>query len=226
MNGKVTIVGLGYGDQTALSLGVLGILENSEKIYLRTEKHPVTTWLQDRGLVFSSLDVVYEAHDSFEAVYEEIASLLLEEASSGPLVYAVPGHPMVAERTVQLLLSEGKARGIKIDVKGGGSFLDIAFARLHIDPIEGFLFLDGSSLDEKMLNTDVHLLLGQVYSRMVASDAKLSLMEFYPEEHPVKIVQALGIESQETILELALYELDRGEYFNDLTSVYVAPLNK
>lgn len=223
MNGKITIVGLGYGDEQAISLGTLQTLESSIKVYLRTEKHPVVSWLKERGVSFSSFDSVYESNEDFESVYESIATHLIEEARAKEIIYAVPGHPMVAERAVQLLLHQGREQCIEIDVRGGGSFLDIAFARLHIDPIEGFLFLDGNDFDETMLNPGLHLLIGQVYNRMVASDVKLTLMEKYPDEHPVKIVRALGIEGQETILELPLYELDREEHFDDLTSVYVEP---
>lgn len=222
MSGKITVVGLGYGDEMGMSLGTLHILQQSEQVYLRTEKHPVVSWLQGQGVSFSSFDSTYEAHEDFESVYTDIASQLLKKAVISAIVYAVPGHPMVAERVVQILIAQGKALGIEIEVCGGGSFLDIAFARLNIDPIEGFLFLDGNDLDETILNPRVHLLLGQVYSRMVASEVKLTLMEVYEDEHPVKIARALGIKGQETVIELPLYELDRGEYFDDLTSVYVA----
>ena len=33
----------------------------------------------------------------------------LEQAKGAEIIYAVPGHPLVAERTVQLLLEKGEA---------------------------------------------------------------------------------------------------------------------
>ena len=61
-------------------------------------------------------------------------------------MYAVPGHPLVAEQTVQLLIEAEKQGKAKIRIEGGQSFLDPIFAALRIDPIEGFQLLDGTSL--------------------------------------------------------------------------------
>jgi tetrapyrrole methylase family protein / MazG family protein len=227
MNGKIVVVGLGFGDETALALGTLRLLKEKRKIWLRTAKHPVVKWLEREGIPFSSFDSVYEEFPDFPSVYQEIAGRLLSLASGQEIVYAVPGHPMVAEQTVQLLLGQGKEQGIEIDVRGGsGSFLDAAFARLQIDPVEGFALLDGTGLTAEQLNPRTHVLIAQVYDRLVASDVKLTLMEVYPDEHKVTIANALGVEGMEEIRTLPLYELDRIEAFTDLTSVYVPPVQE
>ena len=94
------------------------------EIWLRTEQHPVVKWLVNEGVRYRSFDEIYEQEADFSAVYRRIVDHLLAEAAAGKqVVYAVPGHPMVAERTVQLLLQEGKAQRISIDLRGGGSFL-------------------------------------------------------------------------------------------------------
>lgn len=227
MNGKIVVVGLGFGDETGLSLGTLRLLKDKKKIWLRTAKHPVVNWLEQEGIPFSSFDSVYEEFADFPSVYREIASRLLALASGEEIVYAVPGHPMVAERTVQLLLDQGKRKGIEIDIRGGsGSFLDPAFARLQIDPVEGFVLLDGTGLTAEQLNPRSHVLIAQVYDRFVASDVKLTLMEVYPDEYEVTIATALGIEGMEEMVTLPLFELDRVEDFTDLTSVYVPPVKE
>jgi tetrapyrrole methylase family protein / MazG family protein len=136
MNGKIVVVGLGFGDENGLTLGTLAVLERADRVFLRTERHPVVSWLRERGIQYVSFDEVYEKHARFETVYEEIAERLLAYAEEGgTVVYAVPGHPMVAERTVQLLLD---AEGVVVEVHGGTSFLDAVFASLKLDPIEGF----------------------------------------------------------------------------------------
>jgi tetrapyrrole methylase family protein/MazG family protein len=57
----------------------------------------------------------------------------------------------------------------------------------------------------------------------VASDVKLTLMEVYPDEHPVKLVHAAG--SQGQIVEaLPLYEIDRSDHIGLLTTLYLPPL--
>jgi tetrapyrrole methylase family protein / MazG family protein len=227
MKAKVIVVGLGFGDADSLSIGTWRLLKEKQAIFLRTEKHPVAEWLKEQRISFVSFDEVYERHASFAPVYEEIAERLLEEAQrQREIVYAVPGHPMVAEKTVQLLKERGAKRGVEVEVSGGQSFLEIAFSRLGIDPIEGFLLLDGTDLQPSRIRPDLHLLIAQVYDRMVASEVKLSLMEVYPDDTPVFLATALGISGEEKILKLPLYELDRQEVYSNLTAVYVPPVKE
>ena len=101
----ITIVGLGSGDENQLTLGVLRRLTEAKTVYLRTEDHPVVRYLQEQGITCSSFDPIYEAQSSFNDVYETIAAELLRLATEEDkqVVYAVPGHPFVAERTTMLL---------------------------------------------------------------------------------------------------------------------------
>ncbi|WP_028777602.1 nucleoside triphosphate pyrophosphohydrolase [Shimazuella kribbensis] len=225
MNPKITVVGLGYGNEDSLSIGTWKILQSGDPILLRTEDHPISPWLGKQGIEFSTFDHIYERHDKFDSVYRQIADELLQLSEEhNHIIYAVPGHPMVAERTVQLLLQEGPAASVKIDIQGGGSFLDIAFARLGIDPVEGFQLLDGTDLTEGyVLVPNQHILIGQVYSSLVASDVKLTLMQVYPDDYEVVLADALGVTGKEKIIRVPLYELDRQNCFTNLTSVYVPP---
>jgi tetrapyrrole methylase family protein/MazG family protein len=222
---NVTIVGLGFGNEDSLSIGTWKILQSGDPIYLRTQNHPTTSWMKKQGIAFASFDYVYEKHDQFEPVYREIANELFRLADEhNHIIYAVPGHPMVAEQTVQLLLEDAQSRNTEIDVQGGGSFLDIAFARLGVDPVEGFQLLDGTNLtDSHGVVPSQHILIGQVYSSFVASDVKLTLMQVFPDDYEVMIADSLGVIGQEKIIKVPLYELDHQDCFTNLTSVYVPP---
>ncbi|WP_347239812.1 nucleoside triphosphate pyrophosphohydrolase [Polycladospora coralii] len=225
---KIIIVGLGFGDENALTLGVLKQLQSGGELWLRTVKHPVVAWLDQEGIPFQTFDSIYEEATDFETVYQEISLQLITRASkiNTPILYAVPGHPMVAEQSVQLLLQSGEKNGVYVDVQGGNSFLDPAFTRLGIDPIEGFQLLDGNAFSPAYINPEGHVLIGQVYSSFVASEIKLNLMEIYPEDYEVKVVTALGIDGLEKMTTLPLYELDRVGHFTDLTSVYIPPVQE
>ncbi|WP_124726318.1 nucleoside triphosphate pyrophosphohydrolase [Staphylospora marina] len=225
MNGKIVITGLGFGDEHALSLGTLKLLESAGRLFLRTDKHPVVRWIRERGISFETMDEVYRRHSAFEQVYEEIAERLLREADTGEtVVYAVPGHPRVAERTTVLLLKRGPERGIDVSVQGGHSFLDPLFTSLGIDPVEGFQLLDGTALDAGRIDPRGHVVIAQVYDRMTASDVKLTLMDVYPDDHPVTVASACGIPGKERTVCVPLYELDHEDRFDDLTTVYVPPV--
>lgn len=221
---KISIIGLGAGDFEQLPMGVYKQLKASDHLYLRTKEHPVISELESDGLAYQSFDHIYEAHDQFDAVYEEICSFLLQEASKYNLVYAVPGHPLVAEKTVQLLIERAEEAGIELEINGGQSFLDSMFQALKIDPVEGFQLLDGTSLNKDELSLKQHMIIGQVYDSFVASEVKLSLMDLLPFDYKVWIVTAAGSKEEE-LREVPLFELDHYMRLNNLTSVYVPPVS-
>jgi len=224
MSGTITVVGLGAGDLNLLPLGVYRLLTdyNQSSIFLRTKEHPVVKELeQDNNFKFQSFDHIYEMFDNFEDVYDEIVHILLNEAKKRNIIYAVPGHPLIAERTVQRLLKNKDS--IHIELAGGQSFLDPMFQTLQIDPIEGFQLLDGTNLKKNSLNINLHMIIGQVYDTFIASEVKLTLMEKLPDDYKVYIVTAAGTKG-ESIKEVCLYELDREINIDNLTTVYVPPV--
>lgn len=223
---QVTIVGLGPGSWAGLPLGSWNLLDEQTQqngaILLRTERHPVVDDLRNKGIVFTALDSYYDAGDSFEEVYNRIADHVIATAKEkGHLVYAVPGHPGVAETTVQLLRKKGPEAGVAIKIGPGHSFLDDLFAAVGVDPNDGTLLLDGTSLLPRQINPSLHTVIAQVYSRDVASDVKLTLMGQYPDDYQVTVVRAIGIEGMEQIETMPLYEIDRLDWIDHLTSVYV-----
>lgn len=218
----IHILGLGAGDLDQMPLGVYRTLKAADPLYLRTADHPVVQELQNEGLRYESFDAIYEKHDEFAPVYREIAETLIAHAENGPVYYAVPGHPLVAEQTVQFLIEAEKEGRCRLSIAGGQSFLDAVFGALRIDPIEGFQLVDGTGIDSDRLNMTEHLLIAQVYDQFSASEVKLSLMEKYPDDYPVTIVTAAG-SSLERLRTVPLHELDRSAEIDNLTTVYVPP---
>ncbi|KKI91592.1 hypothetical protein WQ54_13840 [Bacillus sp. SA1-12] len=219
---KITIVGLGAGDLNQLPFGVYQLITKSKHLFLRTKEHPIIAELNNE-FHYEAFDSIYEENDDFDVVYTKIAETLLEHAIDKDIVYAVPGHPLVAEKTVQLLLSDGREKGYTIVVQGGQSFIDSTFQALEIDPIEGFQLVDALTLKSEQLQLNGHVVITQVYDQMVASNVKLTLMEQLPDDYRVTIVTAAG-SHQQLIKEVPLYELDRETSVNNLTSVYVPPV--
>ncbi len=204
-------------------MGVYRKLKAAKKLYVRTIDHPVLEELAAEGVKFESFDKVYEKHDAFQPVYAEIANALIEAAAVEDIMYAVPGHPLVAEQTVQLLIAAADEGKIKLVIEGGQSFIDPIFGALKIDPIEGFQLLDGTGFSMHDINMRQHILIAQVYDTFSASEVKLTLMEKYDDEYPVTVVTAAG-SAQEQIVTVPLYELDQSVEVNNLTTVYVPPV--
>jgi tetrapyrrole methylase family protein / MazG family protein len=219
----IYIFGLGAGDIEQLPLGVYRKLKTASPLFLRTKEHPVAKELQEEGISFTSFDFIYEKHEQFAEVYQEITAVLLEQAKKSDIFYAVPGHPLVAEKTVQLLLEAERRNECRVVIEGGQSFLDALFTTLKIDPIEGFQLIDATSFQGDEWSLTKHTIFCQVYDSFIASDVKLTLMEQLPDDYPVYIVTAAG-SKEERVTKVPLYELDRVATLNNLTSVYVPPV--
>lgn len=218
---EIVVIGLGPGDFGLISLESWRTLEAGPPLFLRTARHPAVAGLAERGLVFTSYDDLYERLDTFEAVYAAIVGDLLAQAkAAGRIVYAVPGSPAVAERSVSLLRERAAAAGIVVRMLPGMSFLDLLYARLGLDPVDGVTVVDAADIGKLPPDLGTALVVTQVYNRQVASDAKLSLMEFCGDDFMVTIARNLGLEGEE-VRPVPLYELDRLPVIDHLTSVYV-----
>jgi tetrapyrrole methylase family protein/MazG family protein len=251
MSAAITIIGLGPGNPDLLTRQAWELLQGLELLYVRTRVHPTVAALPPQ-LELRSFDTLYEQARGFAQIYETIAETLLAEARAGqPICYAVPGHPLVAEASSRHLLARARSEGIAVHVVPGLSFLEPLCAALGLDPLEqGLQLVDALDLIPPPLPpTDAPAwvemqglgryqapllpfplvptrpaLLVQLYSRAVASDVKLSLLERYPAEHPVTLVRAAGVEGAEQVWSLPLHELDHQQSLDHLTSAYLSPL--
>lgn len=220
---RIIIVGLGPGSFQHITMETWDILNSGGTLLLRTEKHPCVRVLRDKGIVFTSFDKLYEQADDFASLYQQIADKVIEQAKQcEKLIYAVPGSPLVAEKTVELISTQAKAAGISLTIVPAMSFLEVLYTRLGVDPIHGVTIVDAADLALLPPDLATGLIITQVYSRQVASDAKLTLMDYYGDEYPVTVVRNLGLPDEE-ITTIMLFELDRLPVIDHLTSVYVPP---
>jgi tetrapyrrole methylase family protein/MazG family protein len=222
----ITIVGLGPGDPCHLTREAWAVLETAGEVWLRTKHHPTVAGLPSH-LTLRSFDHLYEEAEDFLQVYDAIAAELLRlgERPEG-VIYAVPGHPLVGEATVRQVLSRAEEAGLAVRVIGGLSFVEPTLTALRIDALAGLQVCDAVELAARhhpLLSPDLPALVGQLYSRALAADVKLTLMNQYPDDHEVVLVHAAGTPEQR-VVRLPLYELDRQEEIAHLTTLYVPPL--
>ena len=225
--GKITIIGLGPGNFGLITLDTWEKITSTDKLILRTAIHPTVAELDKRNVVYTACDDFYEKCASFEEVYNNIAEKLITEAKKGlNVVYAVPGSPLVAEKTVVIIRDKAKEANVELEIMPGMSFMEVLYQRLNIDPIDGLTILDAADLDnlpsEEMPSA---LVITQVYNQHVASDTKLTLMEHYPEDYPVTFIRNLSLPDEE-IRQIPLYELDRQPNIDHLTSLYIGKMPK
>ena len=236
----LTILGLGPGDPATLPSRNIEILRSGIPVFLRTARHPTVETGLVRDLLdtlpagtVTALDDEYERGVSFEATYAAIVQRVLSAAEAQDIVYAVPGHPLIGESTVALLLEKAKTLGLQTRIFSAPSFVDACLELLQVSVDADLHIVDALTLHADAatapheLRVGGPLLLYQVHSRHVASETKLSLMNAgYPDDFPVTVLHAAGIAAQEASRIVALHQLDRTEagLHNHLTSVFVPAL--
>jgi tetrapyrrole methylase family protein / MazG family protein len=224
--GSITIVGLGPGRFGLITLEAWQLMQDAEQLLLRTAVHPTVEEIKKRGVKFHAYDGFYEQAESFEKLYQAIAADVLQRAQEGQdIVYAVPGSPLVAERTVVLLRSLAAERGVQLTILPGMSFVEVLYVRLGIDPIDGLTILDAEELDTLPCDWPMGLVVTQVYNQELASGVKLSLMEVLPDDFTVTFIHDLGLPDEE-LRQIPLFALDRQPDIDHLTSLYVPPQPK
>jgi len=229
----IIIAGLGPGDPGLITRAVWEAVSQASHIYLRTRHHPTVPHLP-QGPARHDFDATYDDADDFEQVYAAIAGQLLEAAAKGEdVLYAVPGDPLVGEATVTRLLKEAHRRGLETRILHGVSFVEPTLAALagHVasaDALEGLQIVDAldvAAAYHPPINPDLPALVAQVYNRRIASEVKLTLMNQYPDDQPVWLVQAAGT-PEERVEAVPLFEMDRDSALNHLTTLYLPPFSR
>ncbi|HUP87624.1 MAG TPA: nucleoside triphosphate pyrophosphohydrolase [Acidimicrobiales bacterium] len=215
--GRVVVVGLGPGGPELVTAAALDAIARSSRRFVRTSRHPSAGVVEPAV----SFDHVYESSASMDEVYATIVERLVAEASSAPgdVLYAVPGSPAVAERSVQLLVADGR---VDVDVVPALSFLDLAWVRLGVDPFaSGVRIVDGHRFAVEAAGERGPLLVGQCDSRAVLSEIKLAFEDHEPAS--VVVLQRLGLQD-ESVTTVAWHDLDRVVEPDHLTSLWIPSL--
>ena len=219
------VVGLGPAGPEHLAEAARRALRSSDRVVLRTRRHPSAEAFE----ALASFDHLYEESSRFDEVYRRIVEDLVasaraaREADEAPPVYAVPGSPMVAERTVELLRADPR---VAVQVVPALSFLDLAWAVLGVDPLAaGVRLVDGVRFATEAAGARGPLLVAQCWSAAVLSEIKLSLDTDEPEPAgPVVLLHHLGLADQQ-VVTVGWWELDRVLEPDHLTSLWIPELH-
>jgi tetrapyrrole methylase family protein/MazG family protein len=219
---RIVVCGLGPAGPDLVTAATHEAVGRIPHRFLRTARHPAA------GVVgeVPTFDHLYDEGESIGAVYAAIVEALVTAAAEhGEVLYAVPGSPAVAERTVELLLADDR---VAVEVLPALSFADLAWVRLGIDPVErGVRLVDGHRFEIEAAGERGPLLVAQCDDRHVLSDVKLVLGDAAGgaggDEVAVTVLQRLGL-PDEHIVELPWPELDRVVRPDHLTSLYVPRL--
>ena len=209
------VVGLGPSDQSLITQRTMKLIVDSPVVRLRTRVHPAAAGLID----VISYDQWYDEAGSFDELYVRIAGDLAGLAASSPtseVVYVVPGSPVVAERTVELLRARAD---VEVVCEPAVSVIDVACAAIGVDPVaRGLRVLDALESTEPFRGPGPLLVL-QTYSPEVLSVVASRLRP----EVLVTVLHHLGLADQQ-ILEFRAVDLANFREADHLTSIWVDDL--
>jgi len=211
---RVRVVGLGPGDARYVTAGAAAALRNASVARLRTNVHPAAA-----AFDLQSYDEWYESADSFEHLYVRIVDDLVLLAHTSPtleVVYAVPGSPVVAEHTVELLRERSD---VDVICEPAVSVIDVACAALGVDPMStGLRVLDALDSIEPFRGPGPLLIL-QTY----APEVLATIADRLPGDTPVDVLHHLGLDD-ERMVRLEARDLATFADADHLTSLYVEGL--
>lgn len=222
--GKIYIIGLGPGNVDSLTLGAVERIISGDKNFLRTENHPTIQYFKDKNIPYKTYDYLYDREENFDMVYEGIVKeLIYESTKGGDINYFVPGNPMVAEKTVEIIL---KQKGLDIEIVSGMSFIEPMIELVERDPINGLKIVDGTIFNAQMVDINVDIIITQVYNHRILSEVKIILSEIYGDEYEIYLIHSAGVKGKQKRYLIPIYELDRNDEVNVLTSIYIPKMEK
>ncbi len=204
---RLTIVGLGPGDLDRTPPHVRALLDDaSVAVILRTREHPAAESLAALRSVVTC-DDLYEAHESFDVLYAAVAERVIESALVTDTIYAVPGSPLVGERSVAILRNAAVDAELDVEIIPAESFIDAVCAAAGIDPLsDGLRVVDGRDMPH-ILWFDAPTIIGHVDVPVVLADVKARLGAILSPGTHIGVATDLG-SAGGSIEWLALEDLD------------------
>jgi tetrapyrrole methylase family protein/MazG family protein len=212
---RITVVGLGPADAATVGAGVADLMAEAAHTFVRTRRHPAAAHL----VGVDSFDRHYEEAETFEGVYGAIVEELVATATRHapvPVVYAVPGSPLIAERTVELLRDDPR---VDVTIIPALSFLDLAWERLGLDPLRAGVRLVDAERYPDQATGEGPFLVAQCWSRSLLSEIKLSVSDDAPLPEVV-LLHHLGLDDEE-VVPVDWWDMDRTITPDHLTSLYI-----
>jgi tetrapyrrole methylase family protein/MazG family protein len=191
------------------------LLRDAPVVRLRTRVHPGAEAFLD----VASYDDLYERSESFDALYRAIADDLIELARNAPggeVVYAVPGSPVVAERTVELLVASEEITTV---LEPAVSVIDVACVALGRDPMASGLRVVDALANTEPFRGPGPLLVLQTYSTEILA----SVADRLPSSTIVTVLHHVGL-GDEAIVELSAEKLVTFGDVDHLTSLWIEGL--
>lgn len=209
---KVTVVGLGLDENDITISGAEAIAE-SDYVIVKTKKSRTFGYFEKNGIKTASCDALYNNAENFDALNDAIAERIAKRASTHKnVVFCVNGSGYDDASVAALK----KRNDVGTEFIPGVSNVSAA---LSLYPCSRFACASASEISLlKTVDTDIPLIITEVYDKDTASEVKLALFAFYKDDHPCFLVDKNGAR------KLPLHETDLNGVFSYDTALLLPPL--
>ena len=214
----ITVAALGPDSGDMLTMGALRAMTAADALVLRTARHGAAAELDAQGIVYKTLDPLYETCEDFDELCEKAAKALIAKArSAGSLCYAV-SEPE-SDATVRALAAD-LPEDIELRVVGGVSLSQCAACAVIPFGVntENLRTVTALSTQEMRVQADCPQVITEIDNRYLASDVKLWLSDLFEDEMTVYFLENAA-EPGAKALAIPLCDLDRQAHYDHRTAV-------
>jgi tetrapyrrole methylase family protein/MazG family protein len=217
----ITILGLGPGNPEQITLEAWRTLEQADTVVLWSDDHIPRSALPS-GPTYRLLADDFGTLDANADIYQSVVDAV---CAYEDVVYAVPGDPSVIELTDRIRACAAE-QGKPVRVVSGMSFIEPTLAALKmVGGRDGLQVYSGemvAAMYHPPFNPDAPVLVAMVYTRELAERIQRILLNQYPPDHEIGVVQAAGQSTQRTAW-IALDALAESEYIGMAATLYIPP---
>lgn len=220
MKPVITVVSLGPGDPSLMTLQAADALRQAKRLILRTGRHGVSAWLEASGIAYDTLDSLYDQYEDFDELHAAMASTLWRQAADGPLTYAVMDASTDGSVAALAAIRSQEATLHRLP---GLTAADACLAAVPPEKIgRGLRILPavecvGSSPDPRL-----PLMITELDNRALAGDVKLWLTDLYDDEMQAVFFPPSEKARRKAML-LPLVDMDRQKHYDHTCCLYVPP---
>lgn len=204
---KITVAPLSV--PSCLTIEAWNKIEHANKLFLQTGKHPYSKLLE--CFDFSTMDDLYETAEDFDELDSLIAERLISFGSD--CVYATTGEVTAFNEKLKTIALE---QGIETEILAGVSLPVVLF------PEKSQCAAYTAYGLPETLDPSLGVVITEIDHSLIASEVKLALSEFYPDEWEIELARINEKFEVEKII-VPLCELDRRKDLDATTGIFVPP---
>lgn len=218
---ELIVVGLGPGPQSYVTMGAREALQSAQKVFCQTQRHPMYPVLQAWGVQAEPLDALYEQAADFDEMNDAIAQRVCQSAAQARTVFAVAGHGIKGQTAAQKALALAQQRGIRTRVVPGVAQEEAALAACGLSCDAG-VCVHYQRVEADAIDVQRTQVLAEMDSQLKLAEAKIALLEVYPDAWEVALTQLSG--EAIAVRRVPLCEADRLGPYDASTCLVVPPL--